>query len=259
MMNLKYEGIIFDWAGTTVDYGSIAPVKAFDEAFKHFGIEATVEEIRKPMGMLKIDHVKAMLQMERINDLWQKKYQREWNESDVEAIYELSEKKIFEVLEVYTDVKPYVVDTVTELKNMGIKIGSTTGYTSQMMEIVTKRAKEQGYSPDFWISPDKVNSKGRPYPYMVFRNMEKLGLSNVAKVLKVGDTIADIKEGLNAGMDTVGIIEGSSLVGLTKKEYENLSFDERNKLDLKVISTYQEIGATYIIRDIRELLNLVQK
>ena len=52
-----------------------------------------------------------------------------------------------------------------------------------------------------------VNSKGRPYPYMIFRNMEALELTSVDKVLKVGDTIADIKEGVNAGIDTVGIIE----------------------------------------------------
>lgn len=51
---MKYEGIIFDWAGTTVDYGCMAPVRAFDEAFKSFGIEPTMEEIRKPMGMLKL-------------------------------------------------------------------------------------------------------------------------------------------------------------------------------------------------------------
>lgn len=75
---MKYEGIIFDWAGTTVDYGCMAPVRAFDEAFKSFGIEPTMEEIRKPMGMLKIDHVRTMLKMERINNLWKEKYNRDW-------------------------------------------------------------------------------------------------------------------------------------------------------------------------------------
>ena len=35
-----------------------------------------MEEIRKPMGMLKIDHVRTMLGMERINKLWQEKYGR---------------------------------------------------------------------------------------------------------------------------------------------------------------------------------------
>ena len=61
----KIEAVIFDWAGTTVDFGCFAPVQAFVEVFKHFGIEPTMEEVRKPMGMLKRDHIKTMLSMER--------------------------------------------------------------------------------------------------------------------------------------------------------------------------------------------------
>ena len=47
----------------------------------------------------------------------------------------------------HTDIKPYVIETVNKLKEMKIKIGSTTGYTDMMMEPVLKRAKEQGYCP----------------------------------------------------------------------------------------------------------------
>lgn len=59
----KWEAVIFDWAGTTVDYGCFAPVQAFVEVFRHFGIEPTMEEVREPMGMLKRDHIRAMLEM----------------------------------------------------------------------------------------------------------------------------------------------------------------------------------------------------
>lgn len=62
----KIKVIIFDWAGTTVDYGCFAPVRAFMEVFKEYGIEPTMEEVREPMGMLKIDHIRTMLNMPRI-------------------------------------------------------------------------------------------------------------------------------------------------------------------------------------------------
>ena len=254
----KYDGIIFDWAGTTVDYGSISPVKAFDEAFRAFGIIPTMEEIRKPMGMLKIDHVRTMLQMERINKLWQQAHGAPWTEDDVQRTYELSEKKIFEVLDKYTDLKPYVNETVQQLRALGLKIGSTTGYTSEMMAVVTKAAARQGYAPDYWVSPDLAGGKGRPYPYMVFKNMEKLQLGDVRRVLKVGDTLSDIVEGLHAGVDTVGIIEGSSLAGMTKDEYEALSQNERDKVDFEVTDKYQDAGAKYIIRNIKGLLDIVK-
>ncbi len=49
----RIECVIFDWAGTTVDYGCFAPVHAFMEVFRAYGMEPTMEETRKPMGMLK--------------------------------------------------------------------------------------------------------------------------------------------------------------------------------------------------------------
>ena len=172
---MKFDGIIFDWAGTTVDYGCFAPVKAFIDAFESFGITPTLEEVRKPMGMLKIDHVRTMLSMDRISRLWEEKYGRPWNEEDVHQVYELSERLILKIVEQYSDPKPYVVETVDALRAMGLKIGSTTGYNDAMMALVVPEAAKAGYAPDCWFSPDATGQKGRPWPYMIFRNMEALG------------------------------------------------------------------------------------
>ncbi|VEI13599.1 phosphonoacetaldehyde hydrolase [Trueperella bialowiezensis] len=254
---MRYEVVIFDWAGTTVDYGCFSPVQAFVEAFEGRGITPTLDEVRKPMGMLKIDHVRTMLHMERISQAWRDTHGRDWTEDDVQEIYEISEKKILELIPKYSQVKPYVVDTIAKLRDMGVKIGSTTGYTASMMELVLPRAAAEGYSPDSMMTPDDVGGFGRPYPYMVFRNLEALKIDSVHKALKVGDTVSDIREGQHAGLDTVGIIEGSSLMGLTQAEYEALSDPEREAADAKVKATYEEIGATYIVRDIREVADIV--
>ena len=66
-----------------------------------------------------------------------------------------------------------------------------------MMEPVLKSAKEQGYCPDCWYSPDATNHLGRPYPYMIFKNIQTLNVTSVKNVIKVGDTVSDIEEGLN--------------------------------------------------------------
>ena len=255
---MKFDGIIFDWAGTTVDYGCFAPVKAFIEAFEQFGITPTLEEVRKPMGMLKIDHVRTMLSMDRISGLWEEKQGRKWTEEDVQRVYELSESKILEIVHNYAEPKPYVVETVKKLREMGLKIGSTTGYTDEMMALVVPKAAELGYSPDCWFSPDSTNKKGRPYPYMIFRNMEKLELKDVSRVMKVGDTVSDILEGKNAGLVTVGILEGSSVMGLTQEEYEALSPEEREAADKKAEQTYLEAGVDYVVRDVRGVLDFIK-
>lgn len=253
----KYQMIIFDWAGTTVDYGCLAPVQAFVEVFKHFGVEPTMEEVRQPMGMLKKDHIRAMLNMERISNLWENKYKRKWTEEDVEELYDIFEAKLLGILDQFAELKPYVQETVEELRKRGIKIGSTTGYTDKMMEIVVSRAKENGYEPDVWFSPDAVEGFGRPYPYMVFKNMQALGISGVNQVMKVGDTISDIKEGKNAGVYTIGVLEGSSAMGLSKEEYEALSQKEKEELLLKVREKFLEAGADGVIRNMKELIDLL--
>lgn len=255
---MKYDGIILDWAGTTVDYGCFAPVKAFIEAFEAFGITPTLEEVRKPMGMLKIDHVRTMLSMERISQLWEEKYGRPWTEEDVNKIYKLSESKILEIVEQFTDPKPYVLETVAELRKMGLKIGSTTGYTDEMMEIVVPAAAEKGYAPDYWVSPDAVDGCGRPYPYMIFKNMQELKLQDVSRVMKVGDTVADIKEGKHAGMVSVGIVEGSSVMGLTAEEYEAMPEEVKETLYHQVAGIYYAAGADHVVRDIHEILYLMK-
>lgn len=255
---MKTEAVIFDWAGTTVDFGCFAPVGSFIKGFEEFGITPTVDEVRAPMGMLKWNHIKEMFKGERISDEWEKLYGRKWTDEDVDKVYEKSEKALLETVAEYADPKPYVVETVNELRARGIKIGSTTGYTDEMMNIVVPKAKELGYSPDCWFSPNSVNNMGRPYPYMIFENLKKLEVSCVEAAIKVGDTISDIKEGVSAGMISVGVIEGSSVMGLSQSEYESLSEKEKNKVKNDVRDKFLAAGADYVIDDIRGIWEIIK-
>lgn len=255
----KIEAVIFDWAGTTVDFGSFAPVQAFIEAFKSFGIVPTVSEVREPMGMLKRDHIHTMMQMPRITEEWKKVHNRMWDKNDVDAIYEKSENAIFNILDKFSTPKPFVLNAIKELRERGIKIGSTTGYTDEMMNIVVSSAEKQGYSPDAWFSPTSVNNVGRPYPFMVFKNLETLKVGSVNAAIKVGDTVPDIKEAKNAGLLSVGIIEGSSIMGLAQDEYENLSAEQKSAELQRVKKVYEDCGADYVILNMSELCNLIDE
>lgn len=253
----RIEAVIFDWAGTTVDFGCMAPVQAFMEAFKAEGIVPTMDEIRKPMGMLKRDHVKTMMEMDRIRGLWRELHGADWTEADVDRVYEKSEKGIIDIVENFAAPKPYVLETVQELRNRGIKIGSTTGYTDAMMEIVVPKAKSLGYEADAWFSPDSVEGCGRPMPYMIYKNMQALRITSAAAAIKVGDTVADIKEGKNAGMISVGIVEGSSVMGLSEEEFNALDKDTYRALYAKTEEVFLRAGADYVLPNMKALLWLV--
>lgn len=255
----KIEAVIFDWAGTTVDFGSFAPVQAFIKAFEEFGITPTVEEVREPMGMLKWNHIHTMLQMPRISSEWKRVHGKDWTLADVDAVYQRSEQGIMEILKDFANPKPYVTDTVSLLRQRGTKIGSTTGYTDEMMNIVVPAAQKNGYCPDVWFSPDSTGKKGRPYPYMIFKNLEALGVSSVDAAIKVGDTAADIKEGKNAGLISVGVIEGSSVMALSELEFEKLSGSERAVKYAETAKVYRDCGADYVIDNLSELPALIDE
>ena len=252
------DAVIFDWAGTTVDYGCFAPVRAFMATFEQAGVAPTVEETRKPMGMLKIDHIRTMLKMPRIHDEWTRVHGAEPTEADVQALYEPYEQMLLASLDNYAEPKPYVLEAVDALRAAGAAIGSTTGYNDKMMEIVTREAAKRGYAPDFTVTPDGAGGKGRPYPYMVFRNMEALGCADVRRVAKVGDTVADIEEGKNAGVITVGVVDGSSVMAMSREEFEGLSDAEREAARERVARTFREAGADAVIHDFRELPALLE-
>ena len=252
-MNNKIEAVIFDWAGTTVDYGCFAPVQAFISAFEEYGITPSFDEVREPMGMLKKDHIRAMMNMDRIRCEWKRIHGRDFTEADVEEVYQTSEKSILKIVHQFADPKPFVLDTVKYLRDHGIKIGSTTGSTDAMMAILVPQAAPNGSRPAYWFSPHPVGNFGRPYPYMIFENLKALQVSSVSAAIKIGDTAADIKEGLAAGMLSIGIIEGSSVLGLTEAEYAALSPDERSILCDKARDKFLAAGASAVLNNLSEL------
>lgn len=255
----RIEAVLFDWAGTTVDFGSLSPVGAFREAFRRAGVEVTEDETRKPMGMLKIDHIRTMLAMPRIREAWEAQYGRTPDESDAERIYDDFEPALMSVLEEHSVLKPYVCDVVKILREKGLRIGSTTGYTSTMMAIVQPAARRQGYAPDTCVTADDVEGFGRPWPYMIFENLRRLRISSVRNVLKVGDTVSDIEEAKAAGVIAVGVTDGSSVAGCSETQWAALTEEEKEVVRKKAARVFEEAGADYVIRDLSALPQLIEK
>ena len=251
------KAIILDWAGTAVDYGSFAPVDAFLKAFTKVGITPTMGEIRAHMGLPKREHIEKMLGCERLSMLWRAEHGRAFTQKDVDHIYSFFEPSLFGALASCADPLPGVPEAVMKIREMGIVIGSTTGYTQAMMDVVAPLAKRKGYSPDHLVCPDETGGIGRPYPYMLWRNLEKLGILSINEVVKVGDTAADMHEGNNAGCLCVGVVKGSSILGLREAELGEISKTEAGSLFEAAKRAYIEAGADFVIEDIAELPNLI--
>ncbi|MDR2609867.1 MAG: phosphonoacetaldehyde hydrolase [Clostridiales Family XIII bacterium] len=258
MKNKTITAVILDWAGTTVDYGCFAPVDAFMTAFRDFGIEPAREETRAPMGLAKRAHIEQMLGGARISALWREKHGRDFTQEDVDAVYARFEPALFKVLADHADPLPGCLETAAALREAGIKTGSTTGYTRAMMDVVMPEAKKRGYEPDCVVCPDDVGGTGRPAPYMLWRNLEKLHIASIEEVLKVGDTASDMQEARNAGCLAVGVLTGSSMVGLSRYELTAKTGVEREETFAAARRKYKEAGADFVIEDITKLPRLIE-
>lgn len=251
------ECIINDWAGTTVDYGCFAPVSAFIRSFKAIRIDLTAEQARGPMGLTKIDHIKALFALDAVQTAFQKLNGRPSNDDDVAARYADFKKYLFATLTDFTDPIPQVVGTMARLREKGIRIGSTTGYTREMMDVVEPAAAAKGYAPDACITSDGLPG-GRPYPYMIYQNMCRLAVPSRLSVIKYGDTVADVREGVNAGVWSVGVIMGSNEMGLTEAEALALPADELARRKEAVRMRLYKAGAHYVLNDVTQLPELVE-
>ena len=251
--------IIMDWAGTAVDYGCFAPVEALAGAFKTSGLSPDIDEIRAPMGLPKREHIEKMLEGERLSEMWLEKRGAPPSARDIGRIYGDFEEALFETLGEYADPLPGVVETVERIRAMGILTGSTTGYTRAMMDIVAPSAREKGYGPDCIVCPEDTMGRGRPYPYMIWRNLERLGAVSIGEALKIGDTASDMEEARNAGCLSVGVIKGSSMLGLSEKELSEKSLSERTLLFDVVRRKYIDAGADYVMESIAYLPELIEE
>ncbi len=249
--------VIFDWAGTTVDFGCFAPLDVFIEIFRDREIGITVKEARQPMGLMKRDHIKALCDLERIRDLWITKHGSPPGEEDIDDLYRSFEPKLLDILPGYSEPIPGAVDLVESLRKSDIRIGSTTGYTAPMMEVLAPRAAERGYLPDSMVTSSDTPA-GRPYPWMIFQNMINLQAYPAESVVKVGDTVADIHEGLNAGAWSIGVLLGGSEVGLRQDEADNCPPGDLARIMKAAREKLAGAGAHFVIDRLTDLPGVIE-
>ncbi|MBE0689260.1 MAG: phosphonoacetaldehyde hydrolase [Anaerolineae bacterium] len=250
---LRVQGVIFDWAGTMVDYGCFAPTMVFVDGFRAHGVEITLAEARAPMGLHKRDHIAAVLAIPRVRDAWASAYGAAPADADVQRVYEDFAPRQIAVIAQYAEPIPGVVDMAAALRTRGVKIGSTTGYTRAMLDALMPVAAARGYEPDASVAADEVPA-ARPAPWMAFMNAMMLDVYPMAALVKVGDTPVDITEGLNADMWTVGVAQTGNELGLSAAEVAALSAAELAARLRPIQERLHHAGAHYVIDSAADLL-----
>ncbi len=255
---LPIRGVILDWAGTTVDYGSLAPTQVFVEIFRQRGVEITVAEARGPMGRAKPDHIAAIAHLPRVSALWLARYGREPSAEDLQAMYTDFLPLQKATLAKKCDVIPGVPAAIAELRSRGLKIGSSTGYTRELMEVVQPLAALAGYAPDVCICADDVPA-GRPAPWMNFLNAQRMNVYPMASIIVVDDTPVGIEAALNAGAFAVAVSQTGNALGLSAEAVARLSPTTLSEKLLTIEAEFKKAGAHAVIPSVAELPRLLAR
>lgn len=250
------KAVILDWAGTVLDHGSRAPMGAFVEAFSRFDVAITIEQARGPMGMAKADHIRLVGRA--VNEAWRARHGRDFDERDVQAIFEVFEPLNIAAVEAHAALIPGAKQALDWCAARGIRIGSTTGYTRPIMQRLAPLAAAQGFAPEVMVCAGDL-AAGRPAPLQMWKAMAEMGVWPAHAVVKLDDTPPGIGEALAAGTWAVGVALSGNIAGLFAADLAALPDAERDALRARAGAELRAAGAHLVIDSIADLPVALEK
>lgn len=254
---LGLKAVVFDWAGTMIDFGSLAPVVALKILFSEQGVPITDAEAQADMGRAKWDHIAQLLTNARVAAAWQEAKGARPEAGDAQRLFDLIGPAMMQAARERAILIPGAADVAAALQDAGVKLGSCTGYTREMMSVILPRAAEQGYRPDCVVCAGET-SEGRPSPLMAWKNLVELGAWPANACVKVDDTPVGVVEGRSAGMWVVGIAAGNE-VGLDAETFAALAAAERTSLLARAKQRLLSAGAHIVVDTVADLPRVLEQ
>jgi phosphonoacetaldehyde hydrolase len=243
--------VVFDWAGTVIDYGCLAPIRALQAAFAAAGVEVSEAQARKDMGRAKRDHVAALMADGAVSRAWSERFGAPPGPQEIDRLYAALEPLMRTEAAAHSGLIPGAADLAAWLQDRGVKIGSSTGYTREMMAGILPRAAAQGYAPAAVVCAGET-SVGRPSPLPMWKALVELGAYPAWRCVKVDDAVVGIEEGRAAGAWTIGVAVSGNGVGLSLEDWRALAETERQSMARASESILREARADYVIATVAD-------
>jgi phosphonoacetaldehyde hydrolase len=257
-MSFPVKAVVFDWAGTMIDFGCMAPVRALVEVFAAEGVTLTDAEVRADMGKAKLDHLRAILAAPAVAERWRAHKAAPVAEVDVQRIYQALGPAMTAEAGKASQLIPGALDTVTALRELGVRIGSGTGYTREMMADILSAAERQGYVPEIVVCAGETPS-GRPAPLMTWKALIALDAWPAQACIKVDDAPVGIEEGRAAGCWTIGLSASGNGVGLDAEAFSALAAEDRRERLAAAEAALKAAGADFVVEDVSHLMPVVRE
>ncbi len=202
--------LVCDMAGTTLHDGD-AVLKAFVAALAAEEIRVPPARINAVMGLAKKVAVRELLA----------ELGRGVDERLVDRLHGDFVARMSEFYRTDPGIReiPGAGAAIAAVRKRGVKVALNTGFSRNIVEVILPRLG--------WTVPETVDAVvasdevklGRPHPEMIQTLMDQFGIADSNSVAKVGDTVADLEEGFNAGCRfNIAVLTGA----LTREEIATL-------------------------------------
>ena len=257
-MGFPVKAVVFDWAGTMIDFGCMAPVQALIGVFSGEGVTVTAAEVRRDMGMAKRDHLQALLRYPSVVSRWIAAKGSAPAEADIDRLFQKVAPAMTRAAADSAILIPGAAETFAELRGLGVRIGSGTGYSREMMSEILRHAAEQGYAPEMVVCAGETPS-GRPSPFMTWKALMELNVWPARACIKVDDAPVGMEEGKQAGCWTIGVSGSGNGVGLDLRSYSALPPEERQERIERAGRELKAAGADFVVEDVSKLMPVVRE
>jgi phosphonatase-like hydrolase len=194
--------VVLDMAGTTIDEGQQV-YRVLAETARAHGASASDAEIARWHGAAKHEALRALLTSRSgIHP----------SDAELEAVVADFQARLGAAYAAQPPCPlPGVPEAMSTLRGQGVRVALTTGFDRVILESLISALGWEGESVIDTIVCGSDVTAGRPAPYMIFRAMERLGITDVSRVLVAGDTPRDLEAGTNSGAAmVVGVLSGAS-------------------------------------------------
>jgi len=250
--------VVFNWTGTLLDHGSLAPVQAVQAVFSGAGLHISKAQIRGLIGLSRRDLITNLLRAPSVLRSFESVRGRAPTSADIDALCAAFVPAQLAAIHRHHLLIDGAAAAVATLRDIHIAVATISRHSRPVAELVRDYARRQGLEADFNICIDDV-PPGGPAPSMIGACMQALQVSRPREVLVVGDTPLDILCAREAGCLNVGVAGTGNEVGHSRLEWQQLTLSARNAALENAHHRLRDAGADFVIDTLYELPLVIRR
>lgn len=254
----RLDALVFDWGGTLVDHGCIAPVAAFVELFRRQGVTVAPAVVRRGMGGDTGEHLRQLCELPEVHASWVAAYGQRPGAGDVAALTAQVAPLLARDAATFAEPIPGVSLALADLQQDGRRIGVTSARDRGLLDEMLHHAAEGGLRVDVSVAADEVR-RPAPAPDACWAVAAALGAEAARRCVMVGDTPVDIEAGRNAGFWTVGVALTGNETGLTAAELALVPDVLREELRSRATRRLMAAGAHRVIDSVVDIIPILDE